>query len=94
MALSNAQTVAVQLEKVRRKLPLLYERADTFFSLIHKRGDVEKVSTRTCRIPLQTNPGGAFGYAEKVEMGIFVNDFGHVVVILRTSTINVEIRKY
>lgn len=63
MALQNAQTVALQLEKVRKKLPLLYERADTFFSMIHKRGDVEKVSTRTARIPLQTNPGGAFGYA-------------------------------
>jgi hypothetical protein len=63
MALQNAQTVAVQLEKVRKKLPILYERSDTFFSMIHKRGDVEKVSTRTARIPLQTNPGGNFGYA-------------------------------
>lgn len=63
MALTNAQTVAVQLEKVRKKLPILYERNDTFYSMIHKRGDVEKVSTRTARIPLQTNPGGAFGYA-------------------------------
>lgn len=63
MALTNAQTVAVQLEKVRKKLPILYERNDTFYSMVHKRGDVEKVSTRTARIPLQTNPGGAFGYA-------------------------------
>lgn len=62
MALQNAQTVALQLEKVRPKLPILYERDDTFFSLIQKR-DVERVSTRTARIPLQVMPGGAFGYA-------------------------------
>ncbi len=62
MALTNAQVVALQLEKVRRKLPILYERDDTFFSLIQKR-DVERVSTRTARIPLQVSPGGNFGYA-------------------------------
>ncbi|MGH9475444.1 MAG: hypothetical protein ACRD1C_03825 [Terriglobales bacterium] len=62
MALTNSQTVALQLEKVRPKLPILYERDDTFFSLIQKR-DVERVSTRTARIPLQVQPGGAFGAA-------------------------------
>lgn len=62
MALQNSQVVALQLEKVRPKLPILYERDDTFFSLIQKR-DVERVSTRTARIPLQVMPGGAFGYA-------------------------------
>ncbi|MGH9393336.1 MAG: hypothetical protein ACRD1E_04140, partial [Terriglobales bacterium] len=62
MALQNSQVVALQLEKVRPKLPLLYERDDTFFSLIQKR-DVERVSTRTARIPLQVQPGGAFGAA-------------------------------
>jgi hypothetical protein len=62
MALQNSQVVALQLEKVRPKLPILYERDDTFFSMIQKR-DVERVSTRTARIPLQVQPGGAFGYA-------------------------------
>ena len=62
MALQNSQVVALQLEKVRPKLPILYERDDTFFTLIQKR-DVERVSTRTARIPLQVQPGGAFGYA-------------------------------
>lgn len=61
-ALSNQNVVALQLEKVRPKLPILYERDDTFFSLIQKR-DVERVSTRTARIPLQVNGGGAFGAA-------------------------------
>jgi hypothetical protein len=62
MALQNSQVVALQLEKVRPKLPILYERDDAFFSLIQKR-EVERVSTRTARIPLQVQPGGAFGYA-------------------------------
>ncbi len=62
MALQNAQVVALQLEKVRPKLPVLYERDDTFFSLIQKR-EVDRVSTRTARIPLQVQPGGSFGYA-------------------------------
>ena len=62
MALSNTQTVALQLEKVREKLPLLYERDDTFFSMIQKR-DVEKVSSRTMRVPLQIRPGGRPGFA-------------------------------
>ncbi len=62
MALQNSQVVALQLEKVRPKLPVLYERDDTFFSMIQKR-EVERVSTRTARIPLQVQPGGSFGYA-------------------------------
>ncbi|HEY7855789.1 MAG TPA: hypothetical protein VIC32_05050 [Terriglobales bacterium] len=60
--MQNSQVVALQLEKVRPKLPILYERDDAFFSLIQKR-EVERVSTRTARIPLQVQPGGAFGYA-------------------------------
>jgi hypothetical protein len=62
MALQNSQTVALQLENVRPKLPVLYERDDTFFSLIQKR-NVERVSTRNARIPLQVQPGGNFGSA-------------------------------
>ncbi len=62
MPLSGANSVAVQLEKVRSKLPLLYERDDTFFSLIQKR-DVEAISTRAMRIPLQIRPGGRPGAA-------------------------------
>ena len=62
MALQNSQVVALQLEKVRPKLPVLYERDDTFFSMIQKR-EVDRVSTRTARIPLQVQPGGSFGYA-------------------------------
>lgn len=62
MALTNTQTVAVQLEYVRPAVPVLFERADTTFSMIEKR-PVEMVSTRTARIPLATNPGGNSGAA-------------------------------
>jgi len=58
---ANAQTVALQLEKVRDKVPLLYERDDVLLSMIQQRGDVEKVSSRNMRLPLQLIPGGKAG---------------------------------
>lgn len=57
-AQSNAQVVAAQLEKVRDKIPLLYERDDVLLSMIQQRGDVEKVSSRNMRLPLQLIAGG------------------------------------
>ena len=59
--MQNTQTIALQLEKVRDKVPLLYERDDGLLSMIQQRGDVEKVSSRNMRIPLQVNPGGKGG---------------------------------
>jgi hypothetical protein len=59
--MSNSQTIALQLEKVRDKVPLLYERDDVLLSMIQQRGDVEKVSSRSMRLPLQVNPGGKAG---------------------------------
>jgi hypothetical protein len=59
--MNNAQTIALQLEKVRDKVPLLYERDDVLLSMIQQRGDVEKVSSRNMRLPLQVNPGGKAG---------------------------------
>jgi hypothetical protein len=60
-AQNNAQTIALQLEKVRDKVPLLYERDDVLLSMIQQRGDIEKVSSRNMRLPLQVNPGGKAG---------------------------------
>ncbi len=57
----NAQTIALQLEKVRDKVPLLYERDDVLLTMIQQRGDIEKVSSRNMRLPLQVNPGGKAG---------------------------------
>lgn len=59
----NAATVALQLEKVRDKLTLLYERDDILLTMIQQRGDVEKVSSRLMRLPLQTQSGGVAGQA-------------------------------
>jgi hypothetical protein len=61
MAQTNAQTIALQLEKVRDKVPLLYERDDVLLSMIQARGDIEKVSSRNMRLPLQLIPGGKAG---------------------------------
>lgn len=60
-AMSNTQTVALQLEKVRPKLPQLYERDDVLFAMIKSRADVERVSTRLMRLPLKMRPGGKAG---------------------------------
>lgn len=61
MAMTNDQVVALQLEKVRKKVPILYDRKATFFSTIEKR-PVEVISTRDMRIPLKLRPGGRFGH--------------------------------
>lgn len=58
--LANAQTLGLQLEKVRDKVPLWYQRDDTLFGMLEKRGDVEIVSTRNMRIPIQVLAGGKF----------------------------------
>jgi hypothetical protein len=58
--MNSSQVVAVELEKVRDKVPILFERDDTFYSTIEKK-DVEKVSTRDMRAPLELRPGGDFG---------------------------------
>jgi hypothetical protein len=58
---NNAQTIALQLEKVRDKVPILYERDDVLLSMIQQRGDIEKVSSRNMRLPLQLIPGGKAG---------------------------------
>jgi hypothetical protein len=60
-AQNNAQTISLQLEKVCDKVPLLYERDDVLLSMIQQRGDVEKVSSRNMRLPLQLVPGGKAG---------------------------------
>jgi hypothetical protein len=61
--MQNAQSVALQLEKVRDKLPLLYERDDMLLTMIQQRGDAERVSSRNLRLPLQIRPGGKAGLA-------------------------------
>jgi hypothetical protein len=61
MAVVEAQVVALELEKVVKKIRTLFERDDKFYSTISKR-DVEKISNRQMRIPLEIRPGGSFQY--------------------------------
>ena len=55
-----AQTFALQKEKVRPQLALLYQLDDTLWSEIESRSDVEVVSSRPTRIPLELLAGGTF----------------------------------
>lgn len=58
-AMTPDQVLATELETVDPKLPLLYERDDTWFSFVEKR-PAEIVSARDMRVPLNIRPGGKF----------------------------------
>lgn len=61
MAMDETQVAATELEKVKTKIPVLFDKEDTFYSTIEK-GDVESISARDMRIPLEIRPGGRFGH--------------------------------
>ena len=61
MAQAEAQIAALELENVTKKVQLLFERDDKFYANIKKR-DVEKISNRQMRVPLELRPGGSFQY--------------------------------
>ena len=61
MAVAEAQVAALELERVIPKVRVLFERDDKFYANIKKR-DVEKISHRQMRVPLELRPGGSFQY--------------------------------
>jgi hypothetical protein len=61
VAVAEAQVAALELERVLPKIRVLFERDDKFYSNIKKR-DVEKISSRQMRVPLELRPGGSFQY--------------------------------
>lgn len=61
MAVVEQQVAALELERVIPKVRVLFERDTRFYATIKKR-DVEKISNRQMRIPLELRPGGAFQY--------------------------------
>lgn len=61
MPMTELRVAATEIEKIRKALPKLYETEDTFFSLIEKK-NVEEVSKRDMRIPMELRPGGYFGH--------------------------------
>jgi hypothetical protein len=60
-AVTESQVAALELEKVLPKVRTVFERDDRFYSNIKKR-DVEKISNRQMRVPLELRPGGNFQY--------------------------------
>jgi len=60
-AVTESQVAALELEKVLPKVQTVFERDDKFYANIKKR-DVEKISNRQMRVPLELRPGGSFGY--------------------------------
>lgn len=60
-AVNEAAIASNELEKVRSKVELLYEMDDHFYANIKKR-DVEVVSYREMRVPMELAPGGEFQY--------------------------------
>lgn len=61
MAVVESQVVALELERVVPKIRVLFERDARFYAKVGMK-DVEKISNRQMRVPLEMNPGGAFGY--------------------------------
>lgn len=61
MALTESQVTALELERVIPKVRVVFERDDKFYANIKKR-DVEKISNRQMRVPLELRPGGSFQY--------------------------------
>jgi hypothetical protein len=61
MAVTESQVAATELESVISKVRVLFERDDKFYANIKKR-EVEKISHRQMRVPLELRPGGSFQY--------------------------------
>jgi len=61
MAVVESQVAALELERVIPKVRVVFERDDKFYANIKKR-DVEKISNRQMRVPLELRPGGSFQY--------------------------------
>jgi hypothetical protein len=61
MAQTESQVVAAELERVSPKVSVLFERDAMFYANVEKR-QVDKVSSRDMRVPMEIRPGGLFGY--------------------------------
>src|SRR5262245_11850846 len=61
MAVVESNVVAMELERVIPKIRTVFERDDRFYANIRKQ-DVEVISNRQMRIPLELRPGGSFQY--------------------------------
>lgn len=55
---AQSNVVALELEKVREKIPITFERENIFLNMVEERGEAVTVSGRLMRLPLQLVPGG------------------------------------
>jgi len=60
-AANESEVVALELERVIPHYRTLFDRDQRFWGTIKKK-NVEKVSNRQMRVPLEINPGGSFQY--------------------------------
>lgn len=87
MAAANvAQTLALQHEKVRPNLPLMYQQDFTLWGKIKSRSDIEVVSSRPTRVPMELLAGGKFrqGDPDGGDLGLgsgITTDFGTLVPV-------------
>lgn len=58
---NSTSVLGTELEKVRTKVPVLYDNDAFFYANVEKK-EVENISERDMRIPLALRPGGNFGY--------------------------------
>ncbi len=60
-AQAETDVVGAELERVLTKVPVIFDREGLFYSAIEKK-DVEVISARQMRGPLEIRPGGKFGF--------------------------------
>lgn len=68
----ETQVVGAEIERVNRKLPILFDLEDTFFSQVEKSSAAQPVSNRAMRVPMKLRPGGRFGHfnPDNFDMGL------------------------
>jgi hypothetical protein len=58
MGAFNVNSIALQLEKVRKTVPTAYEQEHILLDMIEEKGDLVDASTRNVRLPILIRPGG------------------------------------
>lgn len=71
---AETQVIGLQMEKVSSKVPVMFDRDSTWYSKVEKSTDVEVVSDRAMRVPLEMRPGGYFGQFNPDDADLGVGD--------------------
>ena len=74
MAVTESYVIGTEMEKVAPKVPVLFDRDDVYYSELEKATDVEVVSDRAMRVPLEMRPGGYFGQFNPDDADLGVGD--------------------